>query len=349
MPTKEEEEEEKKKVEKERANWTKAISGLNITKCGLIISIHKSLKDFLCSFSKEQLDHLSEFFENIQNSHLEFVTEKGEKKGSWKIAKGKCESDLCQEILDLSWEKHVNKSKKVVWSPGKEKSGLYNRNNVNWRFASSFNEKCSVCLKINCPFERYRKGLALFDDKPQENVVDKYYWQFANMYMFRGQEKNNFPNTRPEDTESALIFKLMKNCKLFSLDEENEIDNWIYDDLLEVRNLLMHSVDNRLSDDAFEECFKRMKTILEASMFSNEYSTKAVYELEQLKGMRIIMTSLTAEEAAVVKAAFKSQQSSLEFDIEFSGSLKNDLVLKGILKASIINSVQFTKSPTQVK
>jgi hypothetical protein len=52
--------------------------------------------------------------------------------------------------------------------------------------------------------------------------------------------------------------------------------------LLEVRNCVMHSPDNRLSDDALDECFGRMVSILNAKKFSNVYSEKAIKELEKV-------------------------------------------------------------------
>lgn len=332
-----------RKVEEEAANWTKAISGLTITKNGLVYSINESLKNFLRSFSQQQQIHLSEFIDNTQNSFLEFKTRKGKVGGSWKIAEGRCKTGVCQTILDLLLDKHVNKSKRIVWSPSVNTSELYNRNKTKVK-ADFSDQICSVCGEMGCPYERNRRENAM-EIKLQEEV-DKYYWQIANMYMFHGKETNNFPNTGPEDTDVALIFKLMKNCKLFSLDEGDE-DNTIYDDLLEVRNLLMHSADNRLSDEAYEECFERMKSILKANLFSSEQSRNAITELEKLKDMRIIMASLTSEQLKIVKEAFQLQQSSLKFDITFNGSLKNDHVLQGILNVSKANSMKYKGHTTQ--
>ncbi|XP_060561895.1 uncharacterized protein LOC132721591 [Ruditapes philippinarum] len=334
-----------RKEEEEAANWTKAISGLTITKKCLIVSTSRRLKKFLSSFSQEQLDHLSEFLNNTQN--LTFKTVKGTK--MWKISPGCCESNLCQTILDMLWEKHVNKSNRVVWSPRIEKSVGYNQNKKKVTLSNTtvVYEKCFVCGESNCPFASKQKYNPLFVDTEQNEDVDKFYWEIASMFMFRGNERNHFPNSGPEDTDAALIFKLMKNCRLFSLDMETGIDNGIYDDLLEVRNLLMHSADNRLSDEALEECFKRMECILKASMFANEYSKKAISELKKLKDMRIIMTSLTSQQAAMVEAAFNLQQSSVEFDIHFRGSLKNDYVLEGILKANQKNSRKYSGDADQ--
>ncbi|XP_060562365.1 uncharacterized protein LOC132721990 [Ruditapes philippinarum] len=330
-----------RKWEEEQANWTKGISGLTITKYGLLISITEILKNFLYSFSPEQIGHLSEFLDNARNSNLKFITEKGKTRGSWEMEESCCKSGLCQTILDMLCEKQANNLKNVVWSPNDRTSVLHSRHKKMMTLPNTHFFNWSIRGEFDCPYERVRRGIPLLDDTLQQGDVDTYYWQIAKMYMFRGKETNYDPNTGPEDTDVALIFKLMKNCKLFSLDEESNIDNSIYDDLLEVRNLLMHSADSRLSDEALEECFERMKSILKADMFSSEHSKKAITGLEKLKDMRIIMTSLTLQQAALIEEAFNLQQSSVEFDIHFKGSLKNDYVLEGILKASQENSRKY--------
>lgn len=215
----------------------------------------------------------------------------------------------------------------------------HNADKTAREYVTRFAEICFICREDNCPFQRNRQGVPLFDDKLSGEIVN-IYWPLANMYMFRGKEKNNFPNTGPEDTDAALIFKLMKNCKLFSIDED-DVDNGIYDELLEVRNILMHSADNRLSDYALDECFDRMVKILNVKTFTNVYSGKAIKELEKLKEMRIIMTTLTSEDASIVKQAFDLQQSALKFEINFTGTLKNEYVLEGILKASKARREQY--------
>jgi hypothetical protein len=60
------------------------------------------------------------------------------------------------------------------------------------------------------------------------------------------------------------------------------------------------------------------------------------------------MTSLTSQQAAMIEEAFKLQQSSVEFDIHVRGSLKNDYVLEGIMKASKQNSMKYARNAGQV-
>jgi hypothetical protein len=60
------------------------------------------------------------------------------------------------------------------------------------------------------------------------------------------------------------------------------------------------------------------------------------------------MTCLTSKQAEIVREAFSEQQSSLAFEISVSGSLKNDYVLEGILKATKDNSRKNTKDADQV-
>jgi hypothetical protein len=53
------------------------------------------------------------------------------------------------------------------------------------------------------------------------------------------------------------------------------------------------------------------------------------------------MTTLTSENASIVKQAFDSQQSALTFEIKLKGMLKNDNDLECILKASKENREQY--------
>ncbi|XP_060553151.1 uncharacterized protein LOC132714326, partial [Ruditapes philippinarum] len=299
------------------------------------MSVIEILKDFLWSFTSKEREHLSEFVLNARNSNVIYMFIKennGEKKGFWTITNDFCKSGLCQTILDRLCMKHENKSNTVVWNPNSNPTDLHNlikkeKVRSNPQLAS---QKCSICPETGCPFELSRQGVSLIHDKQQHGNVDKFYWEIANMFMFRGNEKNNFPNTGPEDTDTALIFKLMKNCNLFSID-----DNGIYDELLDVRNLLMHSADNRLTSEALDECFKRMESILKKEKFLNWYSRKAVEELKKLKDMKIIISKMSPEESTIVKEAFSKQREALKFDIEVADSLENKIYLGGILNASI--------------
>lgn len=337
----------KAEADKEAANWTKASTGLTITKNGLALAIITILDTFVLKFTREERGHLPIFLKNIleeetSNVNVEFIKKRNDPRCSWKITGNcQCRLRLCQNILDRLCNIQVNNSKNVVWRPKAEESKLHSHNadKTTRKYVTCFAERCFICREDNCPFQRNRQGVPLFNDELSGEIV-KIYWPLAIMYMFRGKEKNNFPNTGPEDTDAALIFKLMKNCNLFSINED-DVDNGIYDELLEVRNILMHSADNRLTDDALDECFDRMVKILNVKKFSNGHSEKAIKELETLKDMRILMTTLTSEEASIVKQAFDSQQSALKFEINVRGTLKNEYVLEGILKASKAKREQY--------
>jgi hypothetical protein len=49
------------------------------------------------------------------------------------------------------------------------------------------------------------------------------------MYMFCGNERHDIPNSDPENTDAASIFKMMRNCKLFKLKDESGDE--VYDDV----------------------------------------------------------------------------------------------------------------------
>jgi hypothetical protein len=226
------------KADKEAANWTKALTGLTITKNGLTPAIINILETFLQSFTPEERRHLPKFLRNIMEEETSDVDVKHIKKinderCSWNITGDcPCGLHLCQNILDRLCKIQVNNSKNVVWRPKSEESKLHSRNaekKTTQPYTGWFSEKCYICDDYDCPFERNRKGVPLFSDSRSQDIANDI-WPLANMFMFRGKEKNNFPNTEPDDTDAALIFKLMKNCKLFSINED-DVDNGIYDDV----------------------------------------------------------------------------------------------------------------------
>ncbi|XP_053388498.1 uncharacterized protein LOC128551628 [Mercenaria mercenaria] len=359
----------------ETVNWTKGCTGLTVTKIGLSKYIIDTWKAHLLTWKEKELSHLPEFFEDVDEGSIIYQKGTGNKKGCW-IIKCQCQSGLCQKILDRLRDLHGHESRKIVWKTMPEEQSdqtASDKKKQLWQltlptaypFVSEYCRVCSICKSIDCPFERHRNGVPLFDYtrsnsidshflpftstsifQRRERIVDEYYWKIANMFMFRGTERNEIPNTGPEDTDTALVFKMMKYCKLFSLDGDEAQDE-VYDDLLEVRNFLMHTTDNRLSDEALEECFTRMKTVLETEKFSDTFSTKAVAELSMLKSMSIYLTTLTSEEADIVKQAFAEQQSALKYDIHITRQLKNDYVLEGLLKVSVEKCKEYTQKYEQ--
>jgi hypothetical protein len=224
------------KAEKETANWTKGATGLTITKNALTPAIIEILRKWITNFDAEIFNHLHEFLENIlklketpPKVDVKYIGSKG-RSNNWKIT-GECPCGmrLCQKILNELCDKQVSNTINVVWRPTVKESKLntLNASKTSKKYTTFFAERCYICRELNCPFERNRKGVPLFDDELSDKIFN-IYWPLANMYMFRGKDENKFPNTGPESTDTTLMFKLMKNCKLFNIDDK-DVEHDIYD------------------------------------------------------------------------------------------------------------------------
>ena len=220
---------QKETIERETANWSKGSTGLVITKVALCNHIINTWKRELESW-EDDISGLPDLLKDISKGKFAFVNEANSntKKKIWEM---KCGHPGCKKIFDRLRKYHGHESKKIVWNPVSEdpKSFLEKAQKVSkGKYVEYFNEKCYICKTINCPFERNRNGVPLFEEKIG-GPIDEYYWQIANMFMYRGTERGRSLSKGPEDTDSSLIFKMMKNCKLFKLDDDENDE--IYDDV----------------------------------------------------------------------------------------------------------------------
>ena len=191
---------QKETTEREFVNWIKGSTGLVITKVAVCKNIINTWKSELESWEEDEILHLHYLLEDISKDEVAFVKERNSntKKKIWKI---KCECPLCKKVFDRLRKYHRHESKKIVWNPelSSNRSKLYSEVE-KFDYVEYFNEICYICKKRNCPFERNRNGVPLFEEKiagPMDESIDQcigqsideYYWKIASMFMYRGRER----------------------------------------------------------------------------------------------------------------------------------------------------------------
>ncbi|XP_053389014.1 uncharacterized protein LOC128552041 [Mercenaria mercenaria] len=321
---------------KKFSNWLQGVNSLNITKTALHDHVLETWKERLMSWDKSERDHIPSFLKCVASDKIKVIKcnnnnnkkEKGADKRKWDCV---CEHAICKTILEKILDLQQNPGFNIIWNSYicenlstvdgqlEEEDETENIPRVETSSAWTLVYEW-VVSKIIPKTHRKVRYKDIFD-----NCKQKHIWCIANMFMQHGKAKTNIANTGPQDTDPSMFFKMMKNCKLFEIENEN----YIYDTVILCRDKLHHSPSNRLRQQEAKTHLNSMIELLKK--FEDVTKCKeAIQDIEKMLQETVMSLSVKndniSELARQARQALEMKKSALEVDtkIDTTVGFKSD-------------------------
>jgi hypothetical protein len=259
--------ENKPETNKEKfSNWLQGVHALNLTKAAFHEYVMEEWKKEVLSWKKDipnMKDSFPTFLKCVAKNRIKVEKVANNSKKKSKTGKWRCVCDHpeeCNKILDKILALQQKQEFNIVWTSNlcerqakKNKETMVNNEGANisenipkaskeglksiWHFLYDWvstlgSQTESTAIEYN----------DIFDGCDQTHI-----WCIANMFMQHGKAKTNIANTGPGDTDASMFLKMMKNCKLFALENED----FLYDEVSKYNILLVLSLS--LENRALEE------------------------------------------------------------------------------------------------
>ncbi|XP_053382985.1 uncharacterized protein LOC123539594 isoform X2 [Mercenaria mercenaria] len=331
---------------KKFSNWLQCVNALKETKTALHDHVSETFKVELISWDLRIRSHIPQFLRCVAEDRIEIrKTEaklKGNAKSEWHCNCEHSDSD-CNQILKKLLALQQNPGFNIVWKTeiceklAKKELQIEpddddKTDNIPtvetwnvWEFLKRLFDLIGfTSRKQDVEVIKYED---IFDGCTQEHV-----WCIANMFMQRGKNKTNILNTGPGNTDASMFLKMMMNCKLFEIENEN----YLYGDVILCRDRLHHSANNRVRQTEAKAYLNTMISCLERFEHVAKCKT-AIQNIEKMLQETILSVSVPDENLKRLRQkaeeALKEKKSALEVDQEIdktSGISSDDT--SGMLK-----------------
>ncbi|XP_053400010.1 uncharacterized protein LOC128557158 [Mercenaria mercenaria] len=308
------------KEQKEFSNWVQNINALQITK----VAFHEFAIDKLAAEMRTwKISDISEFLQFINDIEQKIV-EKPNKSKPWQC---KAKHETCETILNSLMQIRQNQTFNIRLENELCKQLMLgdSAEETRSKVATIPKIKKPDALKLfraifgnsrkASPGKAIRKGAeeASYDDI-FKGCRKRHIWCIANMFMQDGTRRTNIYNTEPANTDAAMFFKMMKNCKLFIASQDDSESKIA--EVIECRNRLFHSPNNRVQTPDADANFTTLINLLK--QYDDIPSCRdAIQRIDDMRGQTIVFG--TANKTLVKKAWFL-KSFELETDLEIERS-----------------------------
>ncbi|XP_045200930.2 uncharacterized protein LOC123554700 [Mercenaria mercenaria] len=289
-------------------NWVKGILALNTTRKALKTTVEKKWTEFISALPETERSQMETFVRCLnRNGICYFKSWRKEKNITWQ-----CDHKVCRALL----EKFI----KLDTSTRKLKIE-YDRKAENTKYESD-----------QCPPENKPDDAEMLDpgvnSNESENLVNAnsqygdsqdMVWQIAKLYIFG--EKGGGTYKSIDDLDISKIVIMMRSCELFTFDGSLHY----YDEVLDVRNELMHSTSNHLSDARIAHILKEARDLLNdlsktVVVTDVSFCTEAVRQLQQLEVRKFSVKQQSSEYRDMVRKIRNAEKAVLELDTSIEES-----------------------------
>lgn len=216
---------------KQFSNWLQSVQSLEDAKASLGQHVLEVWTKRLMEWKKDVRNSIPTFLGCVADDKIKYIKRK------WDCVCGhKCCATILNDLLSIQ----QNPGPGIVWNSSlsekigkgnfdfqsKQKSKTDGTENI-LRLEATTNLNL-VWRIISAPFQ------LLKTDSRKDNYEDifkgckeEHVWCIANMFMQRGKAKSNVENTGPDNTDAAMFFRMMQNCRLFEIEDEH----YLYDDV----------------------------------------------------------------------------------------------------------------------
>ena len=234
---------------KKFSNWLQGVHALNLSKTALHDHALETWKTEVFSWKKDfknMKDDILTFFTCVSNNRIKVINVNDNNSPKQRSSKRKWECvcdhpDVCNKILDKVLALQQNPGFNIIWTSNLceavSKETIKGAENVeeddpSENIPRSSTEGMKSKSIWNFFLDWIKTGTSskqstleyqdIFDGCNQAHI-----WCLANMFMQHGKAKTDIPNSGPVDTDASMFFTMMKNCKLFEIENEN----YLYDEV----------------------------------------------------------------------------------------------------------------------
>ncbi|KAL4218653.1 hypothetical protein ACF0H5_021242 [Mactra antiquata] len=206
---------------------------------------------------------------------------------------------------------------------------------VRWLLGDN---NCSTCNEIfeelldNFTERRCTCKQWISNSEEEQIHPSSYWWVIAKLYTINSKVRNA---EGPTDVEPSTVFNLLKRCKLFAENIRIQAEK-----LVELRNKLMHSPSNRLTDVEMDDSFILIKDFIKLVL---DKPDDAINDIEKVETSTVLLFDENGEYGEIAKKALQEQERSLNADF------KSPEGIRVTIKSIAASNIELKKQEGQIK